>query len=119
MATYGKIIECDIDRSTLDTDDIILNLSKSGATFDITGWTADLTVNTEKDGSGDGGVNVFEAAGAVFGDAANAQIAIDMSGFAVAAGRYYFDIRVIDAGGKGRESLAGKFIVTQRITKTP
>ena len=43
MPDYGAIIECNIERSTLDTDDIILNITKSGSTFDITGWTA--TVN--------------------------------------------------------------------------
>ena len=116
MAEYGAIIECNIERSTLDTDDIILNITKSGSTFDITGWTADLTVNTAKDGSG--GANTFEASGVVFGVSTNGQIAIDMSLFgSVPAGNYYHDVRIIDAAGKGRESLAGKFKVTQRIEK--
>jgi len=112
---YGEIIACDIERSTLDTDDIILNLTKNQTAFNISGWTANLTVNTAKDGSG--GANTFEAEGVVFGDANNGQISIDMGLFAVAAGKYYYDIRVIDGGGKGRESIAGKFTVTQRITK--
>ena len=112
---YGEIIACDIERSTLDTDDIILNLTKSKSAFDITGWTANLTVNTAKDGTG--GANTFEATGTVYGDAANGQISIDMGLFAVAAGKYYFDIRVIDANDRGRESLAGKFTVIQRIPK--
>ena len=116
MPTYGTIIECHIERSTLDTDDIVLNLSKNKAAFDITGWTADITVNTLKDGSG---TNVFEASGVVLGAAINAQIAIDMTAFnSVAAGKYFHDIRVIDASSKGRESLAGKFTVTKRIPKS-
>jgi len=115
MATYGKIIECDIERSTLDTDDIILKLKKSGEPIDVTGWTANLTVNLTKDGEGQ--VNAFEADGVVFGTPANGQIAIDMTLFNMAKGKYYHDIRVIDASGKGRESLAGKFTVTQRIAK--
>ena len=113
---YGEIIVCDIERSTLDTDDIILNLKKNKAAFDVTGWTANITINAVKDGSG--GVNIFEADGVVFGDPLNGQIAIDMGLFAVAAGRYFHDIRIIDAGGKGREALAGKFTVTQRIAKS-
>ena len=116
MPDYGKVTDCNIDRSVLDTDDIILNISKLGEAFDITGWTANLTVNTAKDGSG--GANTFEATGTVFGAPTNAQIAIDMSLFgSVSAGTYFHDIRVIDAAGKGRESLAGKFKVTQRIDK--
>jgi len=116
VATYGTILEANIERSTLDTDDIILNLTKSKAAFDITDWTANITVNTAKDGSG---VLVFEADGVVFGAATNAQIAIDMSlAGAVAAGKYFHDIRIIDASGKGRESLAGKYTVTQRIPKS-
>ena len=112
---YGEIIVCDIERSTLDTDDLVLNIKKNGIAVDVTGWTADLTVNGAKDGSA--GANVFEAIGAVFGDPLNGQIAIDMSSFNVASGNYFHDIRVIDIAGKGRESLAGKFKVTQRITK--
>jgi len=115
MAAYGEIIACNIERSTLDTDDIILNITKKKSAFDITGWTADLTINTAKDGSG--GANIFEAAGIVFGAATNGQIAIDMGSFAVTAGKYFYDVRIIDAGGKGREYLAGKFTVIQRIEK--
>jgi len=117
MATiaYGKILERAIERSTDDTDSIVINLTKKRQAFDITGWTADLTVNTAADGTG--GDNVFEASGVVFGDPLNAQIAIDMSGFSLPKGPYFYDIRLIDAAGRGRESLAGPFDVFQRIVK--
>lgn len=117
MAVHGEIIVCDIKRSTLDTDGIILSLGKEGVAFDVTGWTAEITVNVTKDGLTE--ANVFEASGGVYGDALNGQLEIDMSLFALAAGKYYHDIRIIDALGRGRESLAGSFTVTQRIQKTP
>jgi len=117
MATYGEIIVCDIKRSTLDTDAIILTLGKQGVVFDVTGWTAEITINVTKDGLTE--PNVFEASGGVYGDPLNGQLEIDMSSFALAAGKYYHDIRIIDALSRGRESLAGSFTVTQRIEKAP
>ena len=113
MTTYGVIISADIERSTLDTDDIIISLTKKKSAFDVTGWTTNITVNTIKDGTG---TLVFEASGVVYGDTANGQLSIDMSLFgAVAAGKYFYDIRIIDSNSRGRESLAGKFTVVQRI----
>ena len=113
--TYGSIIECNMERSTLDTDDIILNITKDGIAVDVTSWTADLTINTVKDGSG--GANSFEGAGSVYGDPLNGQISINMGSFALVAGAYFYDIRLIDANSRGREYLAGKFKVVQRIPK--
>ena len=111
---YGKIKELDIERSTLDTDDIVLTVTQKKSPVDVTGWTANLTVNPNKDAT-DAGTNVFEATGSPLTPATNGQIAIDMTSFAVSAGNYNYDIRIIDAAGKGRESLAGKFKVVQRI----
>lgn len=115
--TYGDIKEVNILRSTLDTDDIVLTLKQNELAIDVTGWTADLTINPEKDAT-DSGTNVFEADGAPLSPATDGKIAIDMSLFNVAAGKYFYDIRIIDDAGKGRESLAGKFTVTQRIPKS-
>ena len=115
--TYGEIKEIDIVRSTLDTDDIIIKVKNGGKVVDVTGWTADLTVNENK-ATTTASTNEFEATGIPLTPEIDGRIAIDMSSFAVPAGKYNYDIRIIDSAGKGRESFAGKFTVIQRIPKS-
>jgi len=114
---YGSIIKANIERSTLDTDDIILNMSYKKSPIDVAGWTANLTINADKNAT-DASTNVFNADGVAMTPTTDGKIRIDMSNFGIVpAGKYEYDIRVIDANGRGRESMAGKFTVTQRIPR--
>lgn len=121
--SIGIPTECDIERRRGDTRDLRIKLSENGVALDVTGYTALLTINVEKEPA-DITNQVFQATGApVPGSEAEGLINFDFdlfdsNGADVQPGAYFYDVQVTDAASERSTPLIGKFTVKQDITKT-
>jgi hypothetical protein len=122
----GAPTECDIEKRRGDTKDIsILLKDSSGNALDVTGYTALLTINTDKapniSVSPVVGSQVFQTSGAPNSPGTDGTIRFDFDAFGgspyVPVGSYFYDVQITDAAGEIFTPLIGKFKVVQDITK--
>lgn len=110
--TIGQPLECNIERTEDDTDDLTVRLKDSaGALIDTTNWTGLLSIGTGKDST-----PTVTFAGA--GTGLDGLIVFDMNAFAAPIANYKYDIRLIDgnpADSPARVYFKGSFKVTARI----
>lgn len=108
----------DITRKRGDTyADVLTITDASGAPVDITGYTFKMTL--DKSSSPDDATNnLYWLAGTIL-DAANG--VVEFAPAAIQADQppasYYYDVEMIDAGGRIRTILSGKYTYKQDITK--
>lgn len=124
--SIGAPTECDIEKRRGDTKDISIRLrDQSGNNLDVTGYTALLTINTDKapdvDVSPVVGTQVFQTSGAPNSPGTDGILRFDFAAFGgspyVPVGSYFYDVQVTDAAGEIFTPLIGKFKVVQDITK--
>jgi hypothetical protein len=122
----GAPTECDIEKRRGDTKDISIKLKdSSGNALDVTGYTALLTLNTDKapnpDQSPVVGTQIFQTSGAPNSPGTDGILRFDFASFGgspyVSVGSYFYDVQITDAGGEIFTPLIGKFKVVQDITK--
>lgn len=122
----GAPTECDIEKRRGDTKDISIRLKdSSGNVLDVTGYTALLTLNTDKapdpDASPVVGQQIFQTSGAPNSPGTDGILRFDFAGFGgspyVPVANYFYDVQVTDAAGEIFTPLIGKFSVKQDITK--
>lgn len=122
----GVPTECDIEKRRGDTKDISIRLTSDGAALDVSGYTALMTLNTEKapdiDVSPEVGVEVFQATGiAANSPGTDGILRFDFSSFGgspyVPVASYNYDVQITDITGEIFTPLIGKFKVVQDITK--
>lgn len=110
---FGKPVECDMERSEDDTDDIAFRLLSGGvAIADADGFTGTFNIGTAKDSA-----NIFTAAG--LGEVLGPSIIFDMTGFSVTPASYFWSARYTDTNigdTPSRVFARGKIKVTERIT---
>jgi hypothetical protein len=126
MASVGAPTECDIERRRGDTKDISIRLKDSdGNILDVTGYSALLTINTDKapdpESSPQVGSQIFQATGTPNSPGTDGILRFDFAAFGaspyVPVGSYFYDVQVTDAAGEIITPLIGKFKVVQDITK--
>ena len=122
----GAPTECDIEKRRGDTKDISIKLTSGGAALDVSGYTAFMTLNTEKapdlSVSPEIGTEVFQATGVqVSSPGTDGVLRFDFAAFGgspyVPAGTYNYDVQITDVAGEIFTPLIGKFKVVQDITK--
>jgi BppU N-terminal domain len=106
----------DIERKRGDTYPIEITVLSDGVALDITGASFILTVDPVKAPT-DALNNLCQLTG-VITDAAAGEVSFTPTANQMSpAGKYYFDIQMTDASGAKRTIDAGKFVLTQDITK--
>lgn len=111
---FGLPLTCDLTRYVDDTLDISFHFTNSdGTDADITGWTAVLSVGSDKD-------NLIITAQATYPGTgiAGGIMPIDFNLFDIPAGSYKYDLRVIDTVSPDSPAWVvaqGSFKVTVRI----
>ena len=125
--SIGAPTECDVERRRGDTKTFSIRLKdSSGNPLDVSGYTALLTLNTDKapdiDASPVVGTQVFQAVGVqASSPGTDGVLSFPMAQFAaspyVDVGSYFYDVQVTDAAGEIFTPLIGKFKVVQDITK--
>lgn len=125
--SIGAPTECDVERRRGDTKTFSIRLKdSSGNALDVTGYTALLTINTDKapdiDSSPQVGTQVFQAVGvAGSSPGTDGVLSFPMAQFGgspyVDVGSYFYDVQVTDSVGEIFTPLIGKFKVIQDITK--
>ena len=113
----GKPVLCNLTRKEDDTDDITVHLTDPETDADalVQGWTATLDLSLTRDGAPIVG-GTFN--GTAVASPSDGNIIIDMNGFAVAPGSYFYDIRITDTvtgDTPARVYFEGKFKVKDRI----
>jgi hypothetical protein len=120
--TIGTVQSCDIERRRGDTRAIQITLKSNGTAVSVVGFSALLTISTEKDPP-DATTLVYQATGTPANSpATDGVIAFDFSDFAsqspqLVPGNYFYDIQITDAGGLLSTPVKGKFKIEQDITK--
>ncbi len=110
--SIGAAVECKIDRSEGDTDDIPVYLfNEDGTAKDLTGWVATLMVGTTADEDAGDELDSFTGTGV------GTVIPIDMDTFAIDKGCHFYNVRLVAPGGDtpGRIYFFGEFDVAGRI----
>lgn len=124
--SIGAPTECDVERRRGDTKTFSIRLKdSSGNALDVSGYTALLTINTDKspniDVSPVVGVEIFQTSGAPNSPGTDGILRFDFAAFGgspyVAVGPYFYDVQITDAGGEIFTPLIGKFKVVMDITK--
>jgi len=109
----------ELERKRGDTyaNELTLSRRSNGQLLDITGYTFKLTLNREKNPK-DTTKQVYQIAGTIL-DATNG--VVEFAPTAEQAdqdpGVYWYDVEMIDASGRKRTILEGKYTFTQDITK--
>lgn len=113
-STFGLPLVCDLSRKENDTVDISFHLKNAdGTDADITGWTAVLSVGSDKDTLLVGSQATYPATGLSGGI-----LPVDMALFDIPIGSYKYDVRITDTvtGDTPAWVIAeGSFKVTARI----
>lgn len=113
MSFVGAPVTQHLPRSEGDTNDVLVTLTNDdGTPADVLGWTAVLSVSTNPD-------TVMSPPKQYTGTGvAGGKIPINMAGFDVPIGDYFYDILITDtvtADQPQRVYFKGKFKVTPRI----
>ncbi len=101
-----------------DTTPVMLSVKDYlGEAVDITGATFKLTVNSEEFPSGTTNQK-FQAVGSIV-SAPDGTVTFPIgTADSASAGEFYYDVQMTDATSKIETIAAGRFILTQDITKT-
>ena len=108
----GQRLECPIERSEGDTKDIVFRFTSDGSPVDTTGWTAVLSLGTDKDTLAPGITNTFPGTGG----GTNGLVTVDMALFdALKNVTYKYDLRISEGGSEDWVAAGGNFKVVPRI----
>ena len=118
LGTYPKARPIKICYARGDTAPILFAITLSGAIVDITGYTFQFTVNSERNPV-DTANEKFSIAG-VITDAVNGELEFRPSAVNtdLASANYYYDVSMVDTGGFKTTVAKASFIIEQDIDKS-
>jgi hypothetical protein len=108
----------DITRVRGDTyaDEFVFRNKKTGQPLDLTGYSLKMTVDPLKDPV-DAAANLYQLAGTIT-DAVGGKVEFSPTATqADQVGSYFYDVQMIDALGRIRTAVTGKYKYVQDITK--
>ncbi len=104
----------DINRYRGDTKNLILKLTQNKQVFDLTGFSAKLSVSAEEEPIGS--VYAFQLTATI--DSVNGTLTFQIAEENVdLIGDFYYDIELTDGAGKTSTIRKGKMVFAQDITK--
>jgi len=108
----------DLDRTRGDTQRIVMRITDAaGAAVNISAWTQfKLTVDPSK-APADGTTKLEEMIGIISSGGTDGRVHFIPSG-TIAPGKYFYDAQALDSNDEKYTFAAGRYTVTQDITKT-
>ena len=108
----------DITRRRGDTyaDEFIIKSKSTGLPIDITGYTFVMTLDPAKDPV-DSANNVYQLTGTIVNGPAGRVEFVPTASQANQLGSFFYDVQMIDTGGRKRTIVTAKYKYVQDITK--
>jgi len=108
------VARTDINRFRGDTKDLVLKLTQDKQVFDLTGFSAVLSVSSDENPT----TADYELQSNAVANVAEGSLAFPFAAADVdLVGDYYYDIQLTDSAGKISTIRKGKMLFSQDITK--